>query len=156
MEEQDLGLREVERCNCKPNYRARCPMPGKCAVKNCVYVCEVTRDDTGQTESYIGASKNFKRRWYTHNATFENEDHENPTTLSSYVWHLKNTGNPPTTLNWSVRDRAPPFNPITGYCRLCDLEKFYILTDREAASLNQRTEFFSHCYHKQPQLLVNK
>ena len=62
LEEQDPGLREIERCNCKPNYRARCPMPGKCAVKNCVYVCEVTRDDTGQIESYIGASKNFKRR----------------------------------------------------------------------------------------------
>ena len=127
-----------------------------CAVKNVVYVCEVTRDDTGHTEFYTGASKNFKKRWYSHNATFVNEDHDNPTTLSSYIWDLKNSGNPPVTLKWSVKDRAPPFNPITGYCRLCDLEKFHILTDKIAASLNQRSEFFSHCYHKEPQLLKNQ
>ena len=155
-EQIDPGMRETERCNCKPAYIARCSLPGKCAVKNCIYVCEVTRDDNGHSEFYTGASKNFKRRWYVHNGTIINEDHDNHTTLSTYIWDLKNSVDPPITLTWSIRDRAPPFNPITGFCRLCDLEKFYILTERHAATLNQRSEFFCHCYHKDPQLLVKQ
>ena len=71
------------------------------------------------------------------------------------VWSLKNSNTPYTT-QWSHRDRGKPFNPSTRVCRLCLLEKYYILFEQDGASLNQRDEFFNHCYHKVPQLLMNK
>jgi len=36
--------------------------------------------------------------------------------------------------------------------RLCLLEKYFILFEQDGASLNQRDEFFGHCFHKKPQL----
>ena len=45
------------------------------------------------------------------------------------------------------------FTPVTGMCRLCLLEKYHIMYNKWGATLNQRSEFFSHCYHKDPLLL---
>ena len=39
--------------------------------------------------------------------------------------------------------------------RFTELEKYYILKEPSGATLNQRSEFFCHCYHKEPQLLVH-
>ena len=74
------------------------------------------------------------------------------TTLSNHIWHLKGLG-VPYEIKWEIVGRAQPFNPATGQCRLCLLEKYYIMFNKIGASLNQRTEFFSHCYHKSPLLL---
>ena len=155
LEEEMPWMREHLKCNCKPNRKANCPLPGACTVTNCIYICKVTQTHNCHKEYYTGATKNFKKRYYSHHATFVNADHTNQTTLSRHIWQLKEN-NIDHTIEWSVKDRAPPFNPITGLCRLCDLEKYYILKEPTEATLNQRSEFFSHCYHKQPQLLVKK
>ena len=47
-------------------------------------------------------------------------------------------------------------NPTTWFCRLCTLEKYHIMFEPEKATLNKRSEFFGHCWHKQPQLLVKQ
>ena len=51
--------------------------------------------------------------------------------------------------------RAAPYNPTTKICRLCICEKFHILFHPEDATLNQRSEFFSRCWHKDTHLLAN-
>ena len=63
-----------------------------------------------------------------------------------YVWHLKDH-NVSYNLKWSVVARGSDFNPATGICRVCLLEKFFIMFKPEGASLNQRSEFFTHCRH---------
>ena len=50
-------------------------------------------------------------------------------------------------------DRAQPFNPITGQCRLCNLERFFIIFQPEKATLNSNLE--DKCPHKWPKLLKN-
>ena len=77
----------------------------------------------------------------------EKEDHENPTTLSSHIWDLKNK-NENYNIRWSVIDRAKDFNPATKKCRLCLKEKFYIIFQPDGATLNQRSELFSSCRHR--------
>ena len=62
----------------------------------------------------------------------------------------------PHHIEWEVKDRGPPWNPATDTCRLCTLEKYHIMFNPAGATLNQRDEFFSHCYHKTPQLLIHK
>ena len=64
--------------------------------------------------------------------------------------------NIPHGIKWEFIEHASPFNPATWWCRLCVLESYYILFEPGGASLNQRSEFFSHCYHQKPQLLVKK
>ena len=72
-----------------------------------------------------------------------------------YVKSLRSR-NIPHNIRWQFKEHASPFNPGTWWCRLCTLEKYYILFEPEEASLNQRSEFFQHCYHQEPQLLVKK
>ena len=58
------------------------------------------------------------------------------------------------TLKWEILKKAPPWNPITNICRLCILEKHHILFHPEDSSLNQRSEFFTICRHKEKHLLM--
>ena len=128
-------------------------MPGMCDIDNVVYKCTVTRADNGQVETYTGGAKNFKVRHRGHKTSLTHRGGKQ-TTLSSYVWSLRDQG-VQFDMNWSVIDRGPAFNPLSYVCRLCTLEKYHILFNRQEATLNQRSEFFSKCWHKEPQLLAN-
>ena len=110
--------------------------------------------NSGKVETYTGCTVGFKVRHDTHMRQAE-DDSNGSTTLSSHIKSLKES-NTPHTITWSAKERAPPFNPSTGWCRLCTLERYYILFEPGEASLNQRAEFFCHCFHKRPQLLINR
>ena len=94
----------------------------------------------------------FKKRHKQHMGQVE-DDSNGSTTLSSHIKSLRES-NTPHTITWSAKERAPPFNPSTWWCRLCTLERYYILFEPSGASLNQRAEFFCHCFHKRSKLLV--
>ena len=74
-------------------------------------------------------------------------------TPRQYIHKLKRQGIG-YTLQWEILKKAPPWNPITNICRLCILEKHHILFYPEDASLNQRSEFFTICRHKEKHLLM--
>ena len=76
-------------------------------------------------------------------------------TLTSYIRSL-NSNSTPYTITWGAKEHTAPYNPATGWYRLCTLERHHILFDRVNASLNQRSEFFSPCYHKIRCLLVTR
>ena len=117
-----------------------------------MYRATITRTDTNTTESYTGATyRSFHKRYLEHMNDMRNPARDG-TTLSGHIWYLKGL-QVPYTIKWEIAGRAQPFNPATGQCRLCLLEKYYIMFNKDGASLNQRTEFFSHCYHKAPLLL---
>ena len=65
----------------------------------------------------------------------------------NHVWDLKDA-NIPFNTKWSILAKASSFNPITGKCRLCLKEVYYILFKPETASLNSRIEAFGYCQHK--------
>ena len=46
-----------------------------------------------------------------------------------------------------------PYSHVTGVCRLCLGEKHEIMFNPGQATLNQRSEFFTHCRHKEMTLL---
>ena len=48
------------------------------------------------------------------------------------------------------------YQPSGKNCGLCDLEKFYIISRPELASLNQRNELATSCRHRKKHLLCNK
>ena len=131
-------------------------LPGiGCMVDNLVYKATVTRNDTSQEESYTGSTYNtLKKRVNQHNTDINTlREDVKGTTLSAHVRKLKRD-RIPYNIKWGIVKRAAPFNPITKICRLCICEKFHILFHPEDASLNQRSEFFSKCWHKDTHLLV--
>ena len=128
-----------------------CPLQGKCFSKgSCVvYCCTVTRTDDNTTKTYCGMSLNFKRRLYHHNSAERNYSKRKITKLSGYLWGLKMNDPPvPYTLSWKIIDRGRVLNPVTKKCRLCLNEKWHILFNPDASSLNSRTEIFNRCVHK--------
>ena len=56
-------------------------------------------------------------------------------------------------IRWDFLGRASSYNPATNKCRLCLLEKFFILYHPDKSALNRRSELFSKCLHKRKNLL---
>ena len=129
-----------------------CPLNGLCESNNVVYQATVTSDD-GRVENYVGVAANFKTRYYGHRTSLNNPNYKSETTLSKYVWKLKEEKKN-FILKWKIIDRAPLYNPLTKKCNLCNKEKFYIMYRRDMATLNRRSEVYTACKHRIMQLLV--
>ena len=156
IKQQNPALFPPDHCNCQARYKPDCPIPGKCNANNVIYRAHVTWQNNNIGETYTGVTKNFKTRYGAHKGSFTHEG-QNKSTLSRFIWdNLKGPTNLhklPYNIKWDIVKRGSLFNPLTGVCRLCNWEKFFILFRPEGASLNQRSEFFSYCKHKEPQLL---
>ena len=148
----------IERtCNCRKKDRSNCPLKGNCLVCCLVYKATVTRVDNCHCETYTGVTAGtFKCRWYGHCHDIRHRpkpgDENKGTTLSNYIWKLKDQ-NLQYNLEWQVVMRGADYNPATGICGVCNLEKFFIMFKVDGASLNQRSEFFTHCRHYRKFLL---
>ena len=145
----------VPPCNCETSpiqgYTG-CPLENKeCKKEAVIYNCKVT-SDIGE-ETYTGLTGGqIKKRISNHTTDFKFNKNETSTTLSKHIHQLKNEGRT-YQLTWSLLDRGPVYNPITKKCRLCLLEKFYIIFKPEKASLNKRSELFNTCRHRNQKIL---
>ena len=145
----------VPPCNCDSQpiqgYTG-CPLENQqCKKESVIYTCKVTT--AGGTETYTGLTGGqIKTRISQHTTDFKYLKNENNTTLSKQIHHLKKEGIP-YHLKWSLLDRGPVYNPITKKCRLCLLEKFYIIFKTDTSSLNKRSELFNTCRHRNQMIL---
>ena len=147
---------ETPKCNCSSSRgNIVCPVEGKCQSKSVIYQAKVTRQDDQEQETYIGLTDNtFKTRFNSHKCSFNNENHRNETTLSHYIWTLKDSGTP-YSVSWKIIGKSSAFTPSSNKCNLCLLEKYYIICKPEMATLNRRNELTSTCRHKKKYLLCN-
>ena len=135
-------------CNCRT---PPCPLQGKCLTDNLVYQATVKTESDVQT--YVGlTSTTFKLRLGNHKKSFKNENYRRNTSLSSYIWNIKERGEE-YQLKWNILGRAQPFSPISGVCNLCTLEKYHILFTPNLATLNKKEEVNNHCLHRISMLL---
>ena len=141
-------------CNCR--QKDTCPLNGQCRVNNLIYQATITtQQDPPVIQKYIGmTSTQFKDRLANHRKSFKTEKYKTETTLSQYIWTLKQE-NTSFDLKWKIMDRAKPFSPVTGVCALCTLEKYYIICHPDQATLNKNEEIFNSCRHK-THLLLDK
>ena len=142
-------------CNCRGGP-GNCPLGGRClAEKSVVYYCKVTRLDNNTCEYYTGLTEGaFKYRLYGHNSSFKSNKQKNSTKLSKHIWWLK-SNNIAYQLEWKILGKAKSYNPVTRVCRLCLLEKYFIMYKPETATLNSRDEIFNPCRHKWKFMLSN-
>ena len=140
-------------CNCQGGT-AECPLGGQCKTQGVIYRADIITPGL-DTQTYTGlTSRTFKERYYGHTHSFNHRDSTSSTTLSSYLWALKDQDRN-FNISWRIIDRGKPFNPVSKRCNLCTKEKFHIIFQPEGASLNKRSEMFSTCRHRKKDLLCN-
>ena len=141
-------------CNCRK--KPECPLEGKCRTKNVIYKCVVTASNKPD-KVYIGLSEpEWKKRFYNHRQSFNNKKYSGSTTLSSYVWDIKNKDNETPTLKWSILKCVPGYSNVSKKCLLCLHEKLLIITyPNQNELLNKRSELISKCRHENKFMLVN-
>ena len=101
---------------------------------------------------YIGSTERFfKLRWYEHETSFKHRK-ENSTTLSTYVWKLKDRGLTPK-FKWSIKAKAHTYEAGSTLCDLCLTEKYFIMYEHTDDSLNSRDELLYRCRHMKDFLL---
>ena len=75
-------------CNCK--NKDKYPMNGKCQVQNVVYKCTVLATRNFPKRVYLGVAEgDWKQRFYNHKKSIKNKSYRNDSTLSSYLWDLR-------------------------------------------------------------------
>jgi len=143
----------LKACNC--NNKASCPLDGKCRSTNVIYKCTVSAPNKND-KVYIGLTEGeFKSRFYTHKQSFTKKKYAKSTSLSKYIWELKeNNINP--SLSWTIMKTAKTYSNITKRCNLCLQEKFEILYYKNQNELlNNKSEIISKCRHENKFLMAN-
>ena len=141
--------KQEDACTCRANS---CPVQGKCKQEGTIYQATVkhispeTRQEVIQT--YVGlAATTFYKRHQNHKTTLKLRDHETKSELSKHIWQLKDK-KISYDLSWKIMDRAMKFTPISKTCKLCTLERYYLICRKESYSLNKNIEFGDECLHK--------
>ena len=121
-----------------------CPLQGKCKTAGLVYQAS----DSIPTETYTGLTGGtFKARYNGHTASMRHLKNKTDTTLSHHVWDLKQAGID-YSISWKVLARGRGYNQTSKSCRLCLLEKHFIMFNPDGATLNRRSELYSSCQHR--------
>ena len=159
LEQQGKTTKELKLCNCRYGPQT-CPVNGECLRKDLVYCGRVDVPSRPHlNKSYVGlTSTTFKTRWNNHKTAIENRDSDQSTTLSSYIWSLKDQGLEPTT-SFSLMRRAAKYTIERDSCNLCPQEKLTILEEGKRLGrmlLNTRKEIFTKCMHKRKHLLSQR
>ena len=95
-----------------------------------------------ETKRYtLGRRKgDFKTRYYNHKTSFSHEKYRHSTTLSSYVWELKDSKGLDPIMKWEVIKKCRKYRAGDRICWLCMEEKLAIAPCKSRNMLNQRSE----------------
>ena len=95
-------------------------------------------------------------RNYNHKTSFKNRGKANDTTLSKYIWEVKDKYKETPSLKWSFVKSASGYSNITKKCLLCLHEKLEIINyPNQEELLNKRSELILKCCDVNKYLLSN-
>ena len=147
-------VKELKSCNCR--VKSECPLDDQCQVTDIIYKCNVLSSDKPNKVYFGTAEGDFKKRFYRHRKSFNNEGSANDTTLSIYIWELKETLSFIPTLVCSITKMVLPYSNISKKYLLCRHKKLEIINyHRPHELLNKRSELISKCQHAN-KFLFNK
>ena len=134
-------------CNCR--RKDECPLGGECLQPAITYRATVNAGDARLEKLYTGATEPpWKERYRNHNCSFEKPYRRSESSLSKYVWKLKDNGFTPN-VSWSIDTKSFPYRCGTRKCDLCLTEKLAILRNahEKKNTLNTRSEIMNKCRH---------
>ena len=140
-------------CNCR--VKESCPLQNQCLTPEVIYRADIENGKNPDTKCYFGLTgTSFKERFRNHTRDFTHKQYIKSTELSKYIWDLKEARITPI-VKWSIVEKIYSDTKI-NYCKLCLLEKLYILDFiDDNRLLNKRSEFISGCKHHCKLLLKN-
>ena len=131
------------------------PFDGQCLTKGLIYQSTVKRLDNKNEETYIGLTDNtFKTRYNGHTCSFRNDNKRHATTLSQYIWKLKDD-KIPHSITWKIISKGNSYSTTTKTCKFCIKEKYFKMIKPLMATLNTRNELASECRRRKKHLLLN-
>ena len=90
----------------------------------------------------------LKQRIHKHNLSFKYRNCASNTSLSSYIWQLKDANISPT-ITREILKQAPAYNKTSKKCLFCLREKLAIITyPSKNTLLNKKSEILSKCRHE--------
>ena len=124
--------------------KAHAPLPNKCLYTNTIYKATVKTNNS--IKHYIGETEGtIKQRIHNHNLSFKYRNYASNTSLSSYIWQLKDINISPT-ITWEILKQAPAYSKTSKKCLLCLHEKLAIITyPSQNTLLNEKYEILSKC-----------
>ena len=145
---------KIKPCNCR--NEDECPLNRQCLSQDIVYKC-IALTSLNPDKTYLGpAEVEFKKRYSNHKKSFRHKQYANKTTLSKYIWEIKEKHNEMPTLKWSIVKSVPSHSDISKKCLLCLHEKLEIVNfEDQNHLLNKRSELISKCRHVNRYLLRN-
>ena len=137
-------------CNCKS--AEVCPMSGSCLKSAIIYKATVSSEV--ESKFYIGATEQtFKKRYPKHKDALQKKESKESTSLSTYVWNLRDLNQEPT-IKWEVIRQCMPYTCGSRRCDICLSEKLCILESDENC-INKNTELMQKCRHSNKFKLKN-
>ena len=134
-------------CNCRnPD---ECPLDNKCLIEAVVYKAAVSTPNKPEQVYYGQTGATFKKRYYGHDFDLSHppEDENSGTSLSRYVWGLKESGKA-FDIAWSIEKKCAPYRCGSRRCDVCISEKAVIAMADPSKTLNSRSEIVSGCRHR--------
>ena len=94
--------KQTKDCNCRK--KEECQLEGKCRSEDIICKCVVTATGHPQ-KAYQGTAENdFKQWYYDYKKSFRNLKYANDTSLSKYIWEMKDKhNNNPTLIRFIVK-----------------------------------------------------
>ena len=144
------------RYQCNRKIRNDCPLDSNCQTSDIIYKW-IASTTVNPDKIYLETAEgNLKKRYYNHKTSSKNREKANDTTLSKYVWEIKDKYKEKPSLKWSIVNSVPGYSNITKKCILCLYEKLEIINyPNQEELLNKRSEFISKCGHVNKYLLSN-
>ena len=81
-----------------------------------------------------------------HKEALERKNSKDATSLSKYVWSLRERGETPT-VRWEIIKKCSPYVCGSRKCDICLSEKALILDSDPSTCLNKNTELMQKCRH---------
>ena len=145
---------QVKGCNCNGGIN-KCPVNGQCLATDSIYEATV-KAETKDDKKYIGlTAPPFKIRHGNHKSDFKIRSRRTATKLAGYIWDLKDEGINTPEVKFEIKEHAPSYNPNAERCLLCLTEKLRIMQASKTLYLNDRSEIFNKCRHRNKFLLSN-
>ena len=110
-------------------------MDRNCRATNIIYKCTASIPNKPD-KVYIGLTEGqFKKRYANHKASFKNKNYSK-TSLSAYVWEMKEKEKITPKLTWSILKTVPSYTNISKKCPLCLQEKLEIILYKNPEELH--------------------
>jgi len=142
-------------CNCR--VKDNCPLDRENCMKTNVVYKAVATTVANPDKTYIGVTEGpWKHRHSVHKTSFKYRDYTASTSLTDYVWKIKDEEVEMPQIKWTIEKTRQAYNNVSKRCILCLQEKLDIIEYNDQENLlNKRSELANRCVHANKFLLKN-